>query len=95
MAHPVNIGGDSVTTTVSAGVVADQPTSVAFGGFSVLQRPWADRLLAAARVQHENTRDNAQASSSDYCVCTRNVCLKQNLHWRDVTSTVFPSYRPF
>lgn len=29
---------------------------------SVLQRPWADKLLAAARVQHENTRENAQVS---------------------------------
>ncbi|CAL8088001.1 unnamed protein product [Calicophoron daubneyi] len=34
---------------------------------SVLQRPWADRLLAAARVQHENSRDNAQAILEDHC----------------------------
>lgn len=34
---------------------------------SVLQRPWADKLLAAARVQHENTRENAQAILEDHC----------------------------
>ncbi|TGZ70456.1 hypothetical protein CRM22_003192 [Opisthorchis felineus] len=33
---------------------------------SLLQRPWADRLLAAARI-HENTRDNAQAILEDHC----------------------------
>lgn len=35
---------------------------------SVLQRPWVDRLLAAARAaQHDNTRDNAQAILEDHC----------------------------
>ncbi|VDD76560.1 unnamed protein product [Mesocestoides corti] len=34
---------------------------------SVLQRPWADRLLAAARVQHAEHGDNAQAILEDHC----------------------------
>ncbi|VDK39885.1 unnamed protein product [Taenia asiatica] len=34
---------------------------------SVLQRPWADRLLAAARVQHAQQGDNAQAILEDHC----------------------------
>ncbi|KAF5403733.1 hypothetical protein PHET_02660 [Paragonimus heterotremus] len=59
----------AITTTGNAGVVSsqqsDEPTVPS--GSSVLQRPWADRLLAAARVQQENTRDNAQAILEDHC----------------------------
>nr|CDS20712.1 axis inhibition protein axin [Echinococcus granulosus] len=49
----------TTTTTTTTATVSTKP--------SVLQRPWADRLLAAARVQHAQQGDNAQAILEDHC----------------------------
>ncbi|VDP91296.1 unnamed protein product [Echinostoma caproni] len=63
----------STTTTVSAAFVTTTTTTdavrsqTAITASALLQRPWADRLLAAARSQQDNTRDNAQAILEDHC----------------------------
>lgn len=54
------VGGTASMITSSAAEKAALKPAASTA--SVLQRPWVDRLLAAARVQHENTRDNAQVS---------------------------------
>lgn len=48
----LSVASTSATTTTTTTTVSSKP--------SVLQRPWADRLLAAARVQHAQQGDNAQ-----------------------------------
>ncbi|KAL5971558.1 Axin-1 [Taenia solium] len=54
----------SVASTTTATTTTTTTTSTKP---SVLQRPWADRLLAAARVQHAQQGDNAQAILEDHC----------------------------
>ncbi|CAI2731730.1 unnamed protein product [Schistosoma spindalis] len=55
------------TSTVAVITTTTNTTTTTTTTPSVLQRPWADKLLAAARVQHENTRENAQAILEDHC----------------------------
>ncbi|VDP75673.1 unnamed protein product [Schistosoma mattheei] len=55
---------NQITSSITNRLINDNTSTVAVITTtpSVLQRPWADKLLAAARVQHENTRENAQVS---------------------------------
>lgn len=54
---------NQITSSITNRLISDNISTVAvITTPSVLQRPWADKLLAAARVQHENTRENAQVS---------------------------------
>ncbi|VDM31882.1 unnamed protein product [Hydatigera taeniaeformis] len=57
----------STTTTTTTTTTSTTTTTTASSKPSVLQRPWADRLLAAARVQHAQQGDNAQAILEDHC----------------------------
>ncbi|VDO75356.1 unnamed protein product [Schistosoma margrebowiei] len=59
---------NKITSSITNRLVSDSTSTVTVVTTpSVLQRPWADKLLAAARVQHENTRENAQAILEDHC----------------------------
>ncbi|KAH9580225.1 Axin-2 [Schistosoma haematobium] len=59
---------NQITSSITNRLISDNISTVAvITTPSVLQRPWADKLLAAARVQHENTRENAQAILEDHC----------------------------
>lgn len=63
-----NVINNKIVSSIANRSVSDSTSTVTvITTPSVLQRPWADKLLAAARVQHENTRENAQAILEDHC----------------------------
>lgn len=63
-----DIATTSITSiaTVSTSAADDTRSHTTITATALLQRPWADRLLAAARSQQDSTRDNAQVKFTFY-----------------------------